>query len=145
MTDWHWYKYLTYSGILPFYLLMGLQYYQITTLPYLGSVANAFLIYAFMILVYISGSHWGLHFSTRTHWHSRLPVLSNINVILLWIAYFTLAPPNLILAFFLSIICLLLIDWCLFKESIITQSYWRVRLIATICVGVALILFYYAR
>ena len=132
-------KNLAYMGLIPFLTCLLLICFKIHSIPLLGEPKHVLNLYGLIIASFISGAHWGQHLSQQRKWGNILPILSNLNVMLLF--FLTLTLPNhfkfmaLILSFLLSIF----IDRKLFQSRLITPVYFKTRTIITVLVIIMIV------
>ncbi|WP_169542866.1 DUF3429 domain-containing protein [Sneathiella aquimaris] len=133
------YPYLTLSGALPFIFCSLLLFAGVDTVPFFGNTEHVLKTYALIIASFLTGIHWGQHLSLTGKWSRYLPVLSNINIIVLWLLYLMLPFQALLFAFVLSFLTSLAIDRKLYQEALITPVYFKTRCSASVLVILSLI------
>lgn len=134
------YPYLTYAGAIPFVLCVAFLVFNIKELPFIGTIDSILSVYALVISSFLSGSLWGGHLQSRGVLSIYLPVLSNILAIFLWFGFLLLDFKNLIFLFIFAFIILLIVDYYLFKNKLITHHYFRTRCLVTIIVVISLMI-----
>lgn len=126
---------LAFAGILPPWLCLGLQFGFGT--PF---AAFAALGYGAVIASFVCGMHWGLYLQ-RPDAPLNLLITSNVGALAAWgamLAYqWSATLAFLALAGVLGL--LLLVDGRLQAMSLISQWFWRVRLVATLGLGSGLL------
>ena len=129
---------LTLAGLVPF---IGLSLLLAISQPIMSQALtlNLFQHYGFLIAVFIAGSHWGLHLSQTNDWRFILPVSSNIATLVLWVALSILDVHGRLWILLLSFLGLLMVDRGLYNDQIIKQSYFVIRVWATLVVSVCII------
>lgn len=125
---------LTFAGVLPFLAAFILLLVGENEIPFLGKTDAVISAYALVIVSFMAGSHWGLHFNLSNTYRIYVPVLSNVFALLGWFAFLILP-----FAFFMikcaSLFCiLLLIDTILLKEKVISRRYFQTRVLVTVLV-----------
>ena len=133
------YIYLAYLGLIPFVGLTLLLVKSIHILPLIGSTLTAFLLYALLISVFMSGAHWGQQLHPNSQWNIFLPITSNINTVVLWISYLCLDKHTVLTILSISYIGLLIIDKVLYHYDAIKSDYYLARKIITTIVLFCLI------
>ena len=126
------YPYLVYAGTLPFVagafcLAVGMR-----DIGGLFTVGDALSSYAFMIAVFLTGTHWGLHFQVKQKWALYLPVLSNICALSLWFFYLVVASRYVYVGLAIAFLILLAIDHRLAHHRFVTSQYFNTRLYGTL-------------
>ena len=134
------YPYLSYAGTLPFIFCAFCFIENIHTLPLLGYTDKVLSGYGLVITSFMAGSHWGQHLNLSGKWEISLPALSNINAILLWLAYIIFSFKVLLFVFVVSFLVLLSIDKILFQSNLISHKYFRTRCLVTLIVILSLII-----
>ena len=127
---------LTLSGTLPF---IGVTLFAVMDLPWLTlPMGTVLLIYAAVIASFISGIHWAYALIGQ----QRIDLLwkSNLITLLAWFAALQIVEHSVWLLFF-CFAYLVKIDHGLFRQSVITAWFWRLRLQATAIVMICLLVF----
>lgn len=138
--------YLTYAGALPFVICTVCILLGIHNLWLLGNTHQVLTTYALVIASFMSGSHWGQHLHISDHhisdhhWRLYLPMCSNANAVLLWIALLTLPFRALLITFIVSFLALLVIDNKLLRHGLISARYFRHRCVVTTLVNLTLLI-----
>lgn len=134
------YSLLAYAGTLPFiFSTLSLAFNQQTLLG-LGSVETILSVYALIIATFLAGSHWGQHLNLKGKWSNYLPLFSNGCAILLWLCFLSISFPFLLFVFIVVFVCLLWIDFQLFRQHLISSHYFRTRCFATAIVVSTLVI-----
>lgn len=133
------YPYLIYAGLIPFIGLAICLSFGINSLLWLGSTEKILSVYALVIANFLAGICWGHHLHLQGKWSQALPILSNIIVIVLWLSFLILGFGDLIVVFIVTFIMLLIIDYKLFQDKVITHQYFQVRCFITMAVILSLI------
>lgn len=119
-------KLLTFAGVIPF---VGLTILSVSGADLLTvHPAHALLLYGAVIVSFLSGIHWGQALShpgaKPLLWHS------NVVALLAWLAVLQTVSVGVAILI-ICLVYLLALDYKLFKQSIITNWFWRLRLQAT--------------
>ena len=132
--------YLTFAGAIPFvagaiFITMGIDAIRV-----LGATTQVLSVYGLVIASFMAGAHWGNHLGLADNhpWAVKLPVLSNIIALLLWLGFLSLSTTGFIWLLIIGFICLLLIDYGLRRANIIDSKYFMVRQYVTLIVVVSL-------
>ena len=133
--------YLTFAGAIPFVACAFLLATGIDSMPYLGATADVLSAYGLVIATFMAGSQWGNHLSLAddNKWAVRLPLVSNVIAIVLWLGFLTLSTIGFIWLLIIGFASMLMIDYGLNRARIITQDYFKVRNYVTAIVVVSLI------
>ena len=133
--------YLTFAGTIPFIACALLITFGVDAIRVLGSTEDILAAYGLVIATFMAGAQWGNHLSLAddNSWAVRLPILSNIVALALWLGFLTLATADFIWLLILSFISLLIIDYGLYRVQIITAKYFTVRKYVTLIVVISLI------
>ena len=133
-------KLLACSGALPFILCALCLVADISDIPLLGSTSQVLSIYGLVIASFMAGVHWGQHLTSNTKASRFLAITSNINAILLWLAFLLLSFPLFIVTLIISFLVLLIIDKQLYFEDVIESSYFYTRVGVTLTVVLCLLI-----
>ncbi|MCG3880156.1 DUF3429 domain-containing protein [Psychrobacter sp. Ps6] len=133
--------YLTFAGAIPFVACALLLVIGIIDIPYLGAVADILSAYGLVIASFMAGSQWGNHLSLADDdkWAVRLPLVSNVIAIVLWLGFLMLPVVGFIWLLVIGFASMLMIDYGLNRARIITPDYFKVRTYVTAIVVVSLI------
>ena len=133
--------YLTFAGAIPFVACALLLVIGIIDIPYLGAVADILSAYGLVIASFMAGSQWGNHLSLADDdkWAVRLPLVSNVIAIALWLGFLMLPVVGFIWLLVIGFASMLMIDYGLNRARIITPDYFKVRTYVTAIVVVSLI------
>ena len=93
-----------------------------------------FNLYALVIAVFISGSHWGLLQAATNRHIPVFLVITNVLSLLLWCTYGLLRPPLFYYVIGIIYLILLSIDYNLLKIGCIRLAYFKLRLMVTCAV-----------
>ena len=132
------YPYLALAGTIPFAFCATSLVLGVEDFPVLGSVDHVLSSYALVISVFLAGSHWGFHLDIQTPWSLWLALVSNSVVVALWVGFLTLSPLALLATFAAAFALLVLVDYRLYRNDVLSLGYIRVRGLATAIVLSAL-------
>ena len=121
------------AGVIPFILLTASAAYDVEFTYFEPKVALK--SYAFAIGSFVCGSHWGIYLIKSSS--INLLITSNICTLALWVAFLYLKNYELFFSIIFSL--LLLIDFLLYKSSIISINYFSIRIIITLIVVLCLV------
>ena len=121
------------AGVVPFILLTAITAYDIEFTYFEPKVALK--SYALAIGSFVCGSHWGIYLIKSSS--INLLITSNICTLTLWIAFLYLENYGLFFSIIFAL--LLLIDFFLYKSSIISTGYFSMRKIITLIVVLCLV------
>lgn len=128
----------TYAGLLPFLICAALPLAGIGTIPLLGTYAHIAASYAAIIASFMAGTHWGLAMTVPGRTGTAILTLSVIIALAAWFAVLVLSPVIAITAFIKIFALLLIGDIILYRRGLIGTAYFRMRLIVTGVVILAL-------
>lgn len=133
--------YLTFAGTIPFIACAALITLGVDAIQILGATEHILAVYGLVIATFMAGAQWGNHLSLADNnfWSVKLPILSNIIALALWLGFLTLATTGFIWLLIVSFISLLMIDYGLNNARIIDDKYFTVRKYVTLIVVVSLI------
>lgn len=134
------YLYLTLAGTIPFLVGTTCLLTGVDLLP--GGIPTQSMVsaYALLILSFMAGVHWGQHLHLTGNWRTRLPLASNLIAISAWVGFLVLDFDALCLLLAGGFLVLLWIDRALLNATVISEAYFRTRVMATFIVAVSLIL-----
>lgn len=133
--------YLTFAGAIPFIACVLLLVIGISDIPILGATADVLSAYGLVIASFMAGSQWGNHLSLADDdkWAIRLPLVSNVIAIALWLGFLMLPVVGFIWLLVIGFASMWMIDYGLNRSRIITPDYFKVRTYVTAIVIVSLI------
>jgi hypothetical protein len=134
------YLYLSYAGTLPFILCAVCFMKDTQIIPLIGYTEKVLSGYGLVITSFLAGSHWGQHLVLSKKWVIYLPLLSNINAVLLWGCFLILPFKTLLCVFIFSLLILLGIDKKIYEEDIISYKYFKTRCLVSLIVILSLII-----
>jgi hypothetical protein len=117
-------------------MCLFLNLYEI---PLVGSVEKILFFYGLVIISFLAGTHWGMHFTIKETWRDYLALLSNAIVITVWLFALLFSLKIMIITYIVFFLLLLIIDKKLLQSNVINASYFQIRCIATTIVVITLI------
>lgn len=134
--------YLTFAGTIPFIACAILITIGIDTIIVLGTTAEVLSAYGLVIASFMAGAQWGNHLTLADddRWAVRLPILSNIIALILWIGYLSVSSAGFVWLLVIGFLALLVIDYGLNQAGIIDDTYFKVRQYVTLIVVIALVI-----
>ena len=134
--------YLTFAGTIPFIVCAIFITLGIDAIRVLGMTAHVLSVYGLVIASFMAGAHWGNHLNLADDhpWAVKLPVLSNIIALALWLGFLSLSTAGFIWLLVLGFISLLILDYNLYGANIINREYFNVRTHVTMIVVIALVI-----
>lgn len=131
---------LIYAGAFPFMAGAFLLATGFTDLPLLGQIDEALAAYGLVIVIFLTGIHWGQQLSLG-RLATGLFLASNFIAILIWLAWLILPTRYFIVFLAVPLIALLAIDRNLFCTGILERKYFQSRTIVTttviLCLNIA--------
>lgn len=133
--------YLTFAGTLPFIGCAVLLMLGVDAVRVLGKTEHILAVYGLVIATFMAGAQWGNHLnlSDNNRWAIRLPILSNMSALALWLGFLSLSTFGFIWLLVVGFVILLIIDYGLYQAQIISSRYFTVRKYVTLIVVIALI------
>ena len=130
---------LIFSGSLPFIAGALLLLVGFDALPLLGKLSDIISAYGLVIVIFLTGIHWGQQLSLGKA-ASGLFISSNLLAVLVWLAW--LVMPDRYFLVFLSVplVVMLVIDRGLYRAGVINRDYVMSRAIITGIVIISLFL-----
>lgn len=125
------YTALALAGTIPFVAGALLPLIGYSALPYVGSLDTVVASYGLAIVCFLAGTHWGIFLSGPSAGSLNLFIVSNVIFLAAWFAYVGGSIRQAVAVQLLAFIVLLLIDQRLRARSVTTDSYFRVRAVAT--------------
>jgi hypothetical protein len=113
---------LIYAGALPFVAGALLLVAGIHTLPLLGGVAGGVAAYGLIIVVFLTGIHWGQQLSLGRA-ASGLFVSSNILAVAIWVAWLVLPEKHFMVFLAIPLVVMLVIDRKLCRAGVLEKEY----------------------
>jgi len=121
------YHTLTYAGGLPFIACALLPWAGITSLGPLGPVSGVLLLYGLSIVSFLCGTQWAAELQRPGESGLPLLLISNLIVVVTWLAVLAAAVPAALLLQALALLALLLVDARLYRRGALPAPYWRLR------------------
>ena len=115
------YAYLIYAGLTPYFISCFLFIINLKDIPILGNLERSLSIYNLIIISFLSGYHWGIHFKLEDKWSFYLPLTSTGIALFIGFSYLLLPFLGFLITFLISLALLLWIDKKLSKQNIISQ------------------------
>ena len=112
--------------------------FGIESLWNLGTYVHIAAAYGLAIVCFLCGAHWGTYLYNRTAAPDNLFVTSNVIVVACWFAFLMAAQAITLFVLILAFVCLLFIDYRLLRAGLITEFYFRMRMIATVIAVISL-------
>lgn len=133
--------YLTFAGTIPFIAAAILLIMGVDAVRVFGKTEHILAVYGLVIATFMAGAQWGNHLSLTddNRWAVRLPIVSNVVALILWLGFLTLSAVGFIGLLIFAFISLLMVDYGLYQAQIISPDYFTVRKYVTAIVVVALI------
>lgn len=121
---------LMYSGLIPFIAGALLLLLEFPVLPVMGNVSSAMASYGLVIVVFLTGIHWGQKLSPGRSLPG-LYISSNILAVATWLAWLVL-PVKYFLVFLSAPLAIMLaIDHSLYRLDILEKNYFLSRSLIT--------------
>ena len=126
------YTALALAGTIPFIAGALLPLLGHDSLPYLGPMNLLVASYGLAIVCFLAGAHWGTYLCARSAVSLNLFVSSNAIFLAVWFAYVGAGIETAIGVQIFAFLTLLLIDRRLRAADVISATYFRVRVLATL-------------
>ena len=140
MNEIRLYTWLAYFGAFPFVACSLLILLGFRDVNFIGDLVTVINSYGLVIVVFMSGIHWGNYFSEKQINTPNLLLTSNIIAIFSWFAFLLLPPTLTLLVYCVSFSVLLVIDRKLLSNSVISNDYYVTRCFVTGVVVISLLL-----
>ena len=122
----------TYAGALPFVACAIMLYSGINELSLLGSIDKIVAICGLILVSFIAGIHLGTYLLYETKTHKSLLIVSNVLAVIAWCAVM-FATIQFAIAIITAVFgYLLVVDFLLKREKIISANYFITRFIVTL-------------
>lgn len=133
--------YLTFAGTIPFILGAILISMGVDTFVGLGQTVHVLSIYGLVIASFMAGAHWGCHLSlsVQHRWAARLPVVSNVIALVLWLGFLSLSSAGFMWLLIAAFMAMLMVDYGLQRAQVIDEAYFKVRVSVILVVVTTLI------
>lgn len=133
------YTALALAGTIPFIAGAVLPLLGQDSLPHIGPLDQLVATYGLAIVCFLAGAHWGTYLAGRDAHSPNLFVISNALFLAAWFAY-TSGPVKLAIGVQIAVLlALLFIDRRLRTSEVISATYFRLRLLATLIAVVSLL------
>ena len=127
------------SGALPFIAGALLLVFGINALPLLGSVSGIVAAYTLVIVVFLTGIHWGQQLSLGKT-ASGLFISSNIIAVAVWLCWLLLSQSLFLALMPLVLLMMLYIDRRMMRKGVISSEYYFYRLLISTLVIISLLI-----
>ena len=125
-------KYLAYAGTLPFIVCALLLIFNINLLFDINTLKMILSSYGLIIISFMAGSHWGEHLHIQAEsWGLSLPILSNVIALAAWFSWLILVFRGVLLVYIGLFLALMVVDYYLHQQHLISHAYYRTRCIVT--------------
>jgi len=131
---------LAIAGTLPFVACALLPLFGIESIPVFGRLDTLASAYGLAIVCFLAGAHWGNYLLARGDTPLNLFVTSNVIFLFVWFAFVGANLAWAITAQLVAFLVLLAIDYRLKTGGMISDDYFRVRLVATMIACVSLLI-----
>ena len=131
MNDIRLYSWLAYLGAVPFVIpaiLILLGYREIALV---GDLIYLLTSYGLVIIVFMSGIHWGNYLIKKPAGGVNLFLTSNIITISVWLSFLYLPIGYTLLFYSVAFALLLFLDYYLLIHNLLTKDYFKLRGIVT--------------
>jgi|GEM_PF-1997474 hypothetical protein len=132
--------YLTAMGAIPFIVCTWCISTRYTNIFNIARIEQCLIIYSSLIACFMAGTHWGQYTSSQCKATKYLPLISNLQVISLWLGYLILQSRLILLIVILNLCISLWADLILYKYELIKNQYFYIRCGVTLVVVTCLIL-----
>ncbi len=131
MDDRRLYSVLALAGALPFVACALLPLAGVDAIEPLGDLHELAARYGLAILCFLTGIHWATFLYKPEKSPANLFVISNAVFLVVWVSYELVELRFALATQFVAFVMLLAIDGRILVNRIITQHYFRIRVIAT--------------
>lgn len=133
------YSLLTLAGTLPFVACAFLPVFGIESIAPFGKLNAIASSYGLAIACFLAGTLWGNYLSGRYSGPLNLFVISNVIFLAVWFAFIGASLVWAIAVQIVAFLLLLLVDYRLRENGVISAHYFRLRSVATAVAVVALL------
>ena len=130
---------LMLSGALPFVAGAILLLLGVDALPLLGRISDSLAAYGLVIVVFLTGIHWGQQLSLGKV-ASGLFISSNILAVGVWLAWLLMPERGFIIFLAIPLVVMLVIDRGLYQAGVLDKAYMISRAVITGVVLICLLL-----
>ena len=133
------YTALALAGTIPFIAGAVLPLLGHDSLPHLGPLDKLVSSYGLAIVCFLAGAHWGVYLAGRYADSPKLLVISNAIFLAAWFAYVG-GPVKLAIGMqIVALLALLFIDLRLRTGEVLSETYFRLRTLATLIAVLSLL------
>ena len=129
---------LTYAGSIPFLLGAFLLIADIGTQKSISNIQHLLSVYGLVIGSFMAGTLWGQQLDENSGWQRYVLLCSNTIALALWAAFVIFSFTSLMVAYAISFLALLLVDYQLSENGMSNVAYFKLRFRATIIVVLAI-------
>ena len=122
---------LAFAGALPFVAAALLSVAGVLAIPVFGDVNSIASSYALAIICFLAGTHWAFQLLRASDTPFDLFISSNVAVVLVWFAYLILTIKLTLAIQAIAFAALLIVDYRLRGIGLLSDRYFRARVIAT--------------
>lgn len=140
MIETRLYAWLAYLGAIPFLIAAIMISFGYPRLIFVGDLVYLVNSYGLVIVVFMSGIHWGQYLSNENAQELNLLLTSNFITLVAWFAFLLTTTILALVAYCISFSFLLAIDSKLASRRIISRHYFITRCIVTCIVLFSLLL-----
>jgi len=129
---------LTYAGSIPFLLGAFLLIADIGTQKSISNIQHLLSVYGLVIGSFMAGTLWGQQLDENSGWQRYVLLCSNTIALALWAAFVIFSFTSLMVAYAISFLALLLVDYQLSENGMSNVAYFKLRFRVTIIVVLAI-------
>ncbi|MBT8102305.1 MAG: DUF3429 domain-containing protein [Gammaproteobacteria bacterium] len=122
---------LAFAGATPFLACGLLPLIGVDAIAPLGRLDTLASSYGLAIICFLAGAHWATYLLRHADIRINLLISSNVVLLVVWFAFVAAGIAWALVAQLAAFIVLLLIDYRLLGDGVISAGYFRVRGIAT--------------
>ncbi len=139
LQDTKTYTALAMAGTIPFIAAALLPLLGHYALPLLGPLDQLVASYGLAIVCFLAGAHWGTSLAGRSAASLSLFIISNVIFLAVWFAYVGAGVKTALGVQIGAFVALLFIDLRLRNADVISATYFRLRIVATLIAVVSLL------
>ncbi len=124
---------LMFAGVLPFLAGAVLLLAGVSSLPVLGLTSSAVASYGLVIVIFLTGIHWGQQLSLGKA-ASGLFIFSNVIAVMVWLAWLLIPQRYFLVFLVLPFTAILAVDRKLMNTGVLARAYLRSRAAITLLV-----------
>ena len=140
MENYRLFTALAFVGALPFVAAAMLTVVGVGAIPIFGDVSGIAASYGLAIICFLAGTHWAFQLLRASETPFDLFVSSNVAVVLVWLAYLALAIQWILTIQAIAFATLLVVDYRLRGIALLSDRYFRARIIATTAAVLSLVI-----